>query len=203
MSKKRKLNAHLWERHPDDWYVEPEGVSARLFDMEDFGDDPLILDPACGSGRIVRAAHEAGYAAVGADKVSRTIDCSHVCDFLTEKFAGFDWVVSNPPFSLCAMRYRNDPPPPFVVKALSVARVGVAMLLPLPWLAGATRSRWLASSGLARVLVCVPRPSMPPGPVIEAGEDPGGGEEDFAWFIFRKGHTDPWTGGWCDWKAQQ
>lgn len=205
MSVKKKLNAHLWVRHPDDYYIEPEAVSTRLFEMLDiqrFGmprDATIILDPACGSGRIVRAARRAGYSALGTDKVRRSAECYRTADFLTDTPPQQpDWIVSNPPFALCAMRH-PDKAPPFVAKALEVARYGAALLLPLPWLAGATRSLWLAPR-LTRLLVCTPRPSMPPGPLIEAGIMPGQGNADFAWFIFESDHTGPWTGGWCDWK---
>jgi hypothetical protein len=49
-------------------------------------------------------------------------------------------------------------------------------------------ARWLAELPLARVYLLTPRPSMPPGHVIEAGEKPKGGTQDFCWLIFRRGH---------------
>jgi hypothetical protein len=207
--KKKPRNDHLWARHPDDWYVEEPWVSRRLFEiMPLFGNSPpgrkiTVLDPACGFGRIVASANTAGYEAIGSDIVQRApgIPGFQVRDFLDQQqpVEPVDWIASNPPFKHCRMRFKKDPPPPFVLRALEVAREGVALLLPLPWIAGDTRRKWLETAGLYRVLVVTPRPSMPPGPVIEAGEEPGGGEEDFAWFIFRKGHTGPWLGGWCNW----
>jgi hypothetical protein len=46
----RKRQSHLWVRDKHDFYVEPEWVSRRLFEVESFG---AVWDPACGSGRIV------------------------------------------------------------------------------------------------------------------------------------------------------
>jgi hypothetical protein len=182
----RALNAHLWARHPDDWYVEPEWCSERLFEVEKFED--FILDPACGLGRIVASATAAGYGAFGHDKVDRSGFCLGVLDFL-------DWqpdryistIVSNPPFGISRE---------FAGKALEVTTSKVALLLPTLWLHGDERSRWLATTPLAKVLILTPRPSMPPGPVIEAGIAPGGGKADFAWFIWEHGFTGSPTVDW-------
>lgn len=40
------------------------------------------------------------------------------------------------------------------------------------------------------------RPSMPPGPVIQAGVAPGGGTKDFAFYVWRIGHQGPPIVGW-------
>lgn len=172
----RELNAHLWARHPDDWYVEPEWCSERLFEVEPF---PLrIFDPACGLGRIVKAARAAGFKARGFDKVRRSDYCEGEADFL--KWCGLipEAIVSNPPFKVAVE---------FAAKALEVAEKKVALLLPTLWLHGDERSRWLAQTPLEKVLIITPRPSMPPGPVIEAGIAPGGGKNDFSWFIWSQG----------------
>lgn len=219
--KKVKKNAHLWERDPDDFYVESEDCSEALFRTVEFlaapplyGHSPgealprnqvVILDPSCGTGRVVRAARAAGYTAYGADIAPRwrafegRADHYGVADFLSAEQYGAvapHWIISNPPFKHCAMG-PHDPPPPYVVKALEVATVGVALLLPLNWIAGENRADWQEKAGLAQVLPIVPRPSMPPGAVILAGVSPGNGEKSFAWYIFRHGHKGPWTGGWC------
>jgi hypothetical protein len=83
--------------------------------------------------------------------------------------------VSNPPFGHAMA---------FAKQALTVAKRRVALLLPVKWLLGDKRSRWLADSPLVQVYFITPRPSMPPGKVIVAGASPGGGKEDFAWFIW-------------------
>ena len=186
--------AHLWARHPDDYYVEPEWCSARLFATEIF--TGTIIDPACGSGRIVRtarAARAAGHRVVGYDLVQRSVGCIAQENFLDTDYET-DNIVSNPPFKLCG-KPRDFV---FVRKALDTAADKVALLLPLPWMTGADKARYLQTTPLAKVLVLTPRPSMPPGPVIEAGLPPGGGTEDFAWFIWSHGHKGPPTLGWLN-----
>lgn len=192
---KSPLHAHLWDRHPDDWYVEPKWCSQRLFAVHPFFG--AIHDPACGTGRIVQAARDHGYIAAGADKVNRSkIGAIDHRDFFANSAGGaFDNIVSNPPFSLCdsqdGLNY------PFVQQCLAKARKQVALLLPSKWLSGDKRSRWLEQTPLFRVLHITPRPSMPPGPVIEAGIAPGGGKEDYAWLIWRIGYDSDPTVGWC------
>lgn len=184
----RDLNAHLWERHPDDFYCEPGWCSARLFEEVRF--DGLILDPACGLGRIVKSAHQAGLQAAGHDKVRRWSGCSSDRNFLdawVDYWVRPENIVSNPPFGIAQQ---------FVSQALCVATHKVAMLLPAKWLYGDKRSRWLATTPLSRVLFITPRPSMPPGPVIEAGIAPGGGREDFCWIIWDHKHFGEPTFGW-------
>lgn len=189
MSAAAKLNAHLWERHPDDWYVEPSWCSERLFAVEPFTGN--IVDPACGIGRIVDAARRAGLSALGMDKVSRSIACEHESDFLNASLRAteqrVDNIVSNPPF-----RHAQR----FVARALARAERKVAMLLPSTWVHGDERSRWLAGTPLRRVLFITPRPSMPPGPVIAAGMKPGGGTADFAWYVWHQGFDGKPELGW-------
>ena len=49
-------------------------------------------------------------------------------------------------------------------------------------------ARWLASTPLSRIYLLSPRPSMPPGHVILAGEEPGGGKQDFVWLVWDHEH---------------
>lgn len=184
MNAPTKLNAHLWARHPQDWYVEPEWCSERLFAVESF--HGAVIDPACGSGRIVRAARAAGLEAYGSDLVARSPECANVVDFLTAPRA-YPNIISNPPFGIAEA---------FVKRALDVTAGKVVMLLPTKWVQGDKRSRWLATTPLRKVLFITPRPSMPPGPVIEAGVSPGGGKEDFAWFIWLRGYDGTPECGW-------
>ncbi|MEK8121638.1 hypothetical protein WOB59_00515 [Methylocystis sp. IM4] len=178
---KRPLNAHLWERHPDDWYVEEEWVDHRLFEQESF--EGSICDPACGLGRIVQAARSAGFdSAWGQDKVNRSAYCARVVDFLSDDFRGGAPanIVSNPPFKLSRE---------FVMRARRIAARKVVMLLPLGWISGDKRSRWLEETRPRRVLILTPRPSMPPGPAILAGLRPRRGKTDFAWYIWERGYN--------------
>jgi hypothetical protein len=172
----REEKSRVWDRHPDDYYIEEEWCDRRLFEVEKFKGG--IFDPACGSGRIVRAAIAAGHVALGHDKVRRSVECTREADFLTSDV----WVsniVSNPPFGIAQE---------FIEHALEMSQGKTAMLLPLTWLAGDDRAVWLATTPLLRVYVLTPRPSMPPGPVIEAGIKLGGGKKDFCWVVWLRAY---------------
>ena len=176
---KKKKKSALWARHPDDWYVEPTWVSASIFAVEKF--EGRVWDPACGLGRIVVAAQNAGLNAIGTDLVARAGDAYEGgIDFLKVSAKdGEPNIVSNIPFGIAQA---------FVEKCLQLADRKVALLLPAGWLLGEKRSAWLETTPLRRVWFITPRPSMPPGPVVEAGIKPGNGSDDFAWFVWLKGY---------------
>ena len=190
---RRDKAAGIWARDSHDFYVEPEWTSRRLFEEEDF--DGSITDPACGLGRIVQSARLSGLSAIGYDIVARSPECSRVKDFLYPDWSGpSDNFVSNPPFGVADA---------FAKLALARARNKVALLLPVTWHCGAARTAWLETTPLCRVLTLTPRPSMPPGAVILAGERPGGGTKDYAWYIWQRSHAGPWQGGWLQRDASQ
>jgi hypothetical protein len=149
-------------------YVEPSWCSERLFDEEKFVGK--IYDPCCGFGRIVVSALQAGYRAYGSDKVDRGWD-STPQDFLKHQ-SMHDNLVFNPPFDII-----ED----FVSHAVALARRKVACVFPTARLNAA---RWLDNMPLTRVWLMTPRPSMPPGHVIQAGGKVGGGKSDYCWLVF-------------------
>lgn len=175
--------SHLWDRHPEDWYVEPHWVSKRLFEVRKFAG--AICDPACGMGNIISSARTMGYQTLAMDIVKRSPLIEIVpYDFLSDEDMIFDNIVSNPPFKHCddSADYR------FVRLCLDRASDQVALLLPLTWIGGDKRSRWLEETPLESIYFITPRPSMPPGTVIEAGGSVGGGTKDFAWFVWQHGY---------------
>ena len=198
----RQTQSKLWARAENDWYVEPSWCDERLFAVETF--EGSIYDPACGMGRIVLAARAAGLDAHGSDIVSRSDVCEREADFLDWRWpmgARVENIISNPPFALCDDRRARTHP--FVDLALKRANRKVALLLPSNWVQGASRSRWLATTPLRRVLFLTPRPSMPPGQVIAAGGKPGNGTTDYAWFIWLKGFDGRPELGWLHRDADQ
>jgi hypothetical protein len=175
----REKQAHLWERDPHDWYVEPYECSAALFSVEEF--EGSIWDPACGIGRIVESARSAGFQSIGTDLVSRGPICSRISDFLCREYTPeFSNIVTNPPFRLAEE---------FIREAIEIlpSKGKLAAILPLVWLSGFSSKRdWLPRSPLKTVYPLSPRPSMPPGKVIEAGIRPGNGTKDFAWLVWQR-----------------
>ena len=158
----------------DEWYVEPEWVSARLFQEETFSGN--IYDPCCGMGRIVVSALKSGYSAYGSDIVNRGWDAVPR-DFLQQS-AQHDNIVTNPPFDKIRAVTEH---------ALRLARRKVAVIMPTARLNAA---RWLIGSNLETVWLLTPRPSMPPGHHIQAGGKVGGGKSDYCWLVFSKGYDD-------------
>lgn len=177
----RKRDSSIWARDPHDWYVEPRWCSQRLFEVEPFRGD--ICDPACGSGNITHSAFAVGFETHGMDIVARDPNGCAAQDWLTYDGPAFDNIVSNPPFGLCDDRATNTYP--FVEQCLRFSERKVALLLPVTWLQGDRRSRWLEKTPLRRVWFISPRPSMPPGQVIAAGQKPGNGTTDYAWFVWQ------------------
>lgn len=175
LTESRPLNARIWNRADDEWYLEPHWCSERLFAEERF--QGSIYDPTCGTGRVVIAALKAGLKAYGSDLVDRGWD-STPQDFLKHG-SRHDNIVCNPPF---------DSAPKFAQHALKLARAKVAMIFPTARLNAA---HWLKGTPLVRVWLMTPRPSMPPGRVILAGEKPGGGKSDFCWLVWSHGHAGP------------
>lgn len=182
MAGKTEKNAHLWERHPEDWYTEERFATAELFKRETFPGG--VWDPACGRGHILAEAIAAGYEATGSDIAdrARVVDAPFVLgDFMSFPFPLGESVVFNPPyldgagieaFVRQAMRFR------------SVRKI--AAFVPSKFLWGADRARGFHTDRPAsRIYFITPRPSAPPGPVWEhAPEEVGGGSEDFAWCVW-------------------
>jgi hypothetical protein len=172
----RPLNAQVWQREANEHYVEPFWTSERLFEEEDF--KPGIWDPCCGFGRICTSAAKAGLYAIGTDILDRGYsEFAGAHNFLLmEKFRSPN-IVCNPPFNIAAA---------FALHALAhKGTQKVAMIFPTARLNAA---HWLKGTPLARVWLMTPRPSMPPGHTITAGEKPGGGKMDFCWLVWVKGY---------------
>lgn len=178
---KRAENSHIWQREEHEHYVEPEWCSRRLFE-EEFFQGP-IHDPCCGFGRIPASAAAAGKCGTGRDIVDRSNGEYGVEDFMTSTQPR-DNIVCNPPFD----QFRH-----FALKALTIAKYKVAMI----WLVRTLpAARWLRETPLARIHLLTPRPSMPPGHTITAGEKPGGGKQDFCWLVWDRAHVGPASIGW-------
>lgn len=179
-SVKRERNSHVWARSDDDWYIEPEWVSQRLFEVERF--EGVVWDPACGSGRICESARAAGHIILYSDIVDRGyrgLDLPLVVRDFLKIDTRTDNIVTNPPFDIARE---------FAEQANRLALRKFAIVFPTARLNAA---RWLNGMPLRRVWLLTPRPSMPPGRVIMAGDKPGGGKMDFCWLVFGPGSGAP------------
>jgi len=175
----KPISAHSWDREKHEHYVEPHWCSARLFDVEKF--EGPIWDPCCGFGRIAESATRAGLTAIATDIVDRGFrDFAGRADFLAETETRAPNIVGNPPFNIAGRFARHAIGLPGVEK--------VALIFPTARLNAA---HWIEGTPLARVWLMTPRPSMPPGHVIAAGEKPGGGKTDFCWLVWTRGRIGP------------
>ncbi|MFT4117441.1 hypothetical protein [Bradyrhizobium sp.] len=181
-ARKRSNKKRLWDRHPEDWYIEPDWCDDRLFAAEKF--EGRIHDPACGSGRIIAAARRAGLRATGSDIVKRA-PSFRVGNFF-EQTRFVENVVSNVPFRFAMA---------FVGHALNLADRKVAILLPSAWINAEARSIWLSRTPLRQIWLLAPRPSMPPG---HRANEPrvGNGTTDFAWLVWERGYVEKPRIGW-------
>lgn len=183
----RPLRAKIWARAADGHYVEPRWCSERLLEVEDFGPaHARVGDFACGWGTILRTIQAHGYTAVGGD----------IRDRLKRRglsgveFQQRDFLRNPPPRDIhsCITNPPYDQIREFTERAIEIARYKVAVLCLLRRLPAA---RWLQSLPLRMIYLLTPRPSMPPGTWIEAGNKPGGGTQDFCWLVFTRNWEHP------------
>jgi hypothetical protein len=184
----RRRHAHIFAKQEHGHYVEPAWCSARLLAVENFGPrGTLIADPACGFGTIACEIERAGYRVLASDVVMRprprSIPYSGGFGFFSRDFLnGYGErlserprsIICNPPF---------DHVEEFCRRACEIATHKVAMISPLRRLPAA---HWLQELPLETIYLLTPRPSMPPGEYIMAGNTPGGGSQDFVWLVFNK-----------------
>jgi hypothetical protein len=183
LSPLKPRDSHIWRPAEDGFYVEEPWVAERLFDVERF--DGAIHDPCTGFGTIPHAAIKAGLRATAADIVDRSsispfgkIPRFAIREFLTDD-RRWPNTVFNPPFHIVRQ---------FILRALAVTERKVAAVFPLARLPAA---RWISDTPLRDIWLLTPRPSMPPGHVIAAGEKPQGGRVDFCWLVWDRGYDGP------------
>jgi hypothetical protein len=172
----RARKSHVWDRDPHEHYVEPAWCSERLFEEEKFRG--AIHDPCCGFGTIPAAAARFCSLITCADIVDRGYKDADVRDFFDDQDV-YSNIVCNPPFDIAAK---------FTFHALKLAYRKVAIILPSARLNAA---HWLGDTPLRRVWLMTPRPSMPPGSYISAGNKPGGGRADYCWLVFEHRQSGP------------
>jgi hypothetical protein len=179
----RLRQSHIFVRDQHDHYVEPQWCAARLFAVETFGPPgAVVYDPACGWGRILSAAKDAGYTPVGADKRDvlerNELGLNHIefaCrDFLVDPVpGGIVGVVSNPSYHSIRQ---------FCERAVEIAQLRVAILCPLPRVVAA--HRWLTHLPLQKVLALSPRPSVPSADFLTRGGKAQGDRREYCWLLF-------------------
>lgn len=179
-----------WPREPDNWYSEEHWCSERLFAVEAM--EGRTLDPCAGNGHIVASGRKAALAMEGWDLRQRAApNVRGGIDWFAEDSSfgpgtfPVDNIVSNPPYGVGNGIRIEDA---FLILALQRARCKVALFLPAAWPHSDARGRWLEHLPWYRTYMLSPRPSCPPGYVVQRGEPTGNGQKDFCWFVFLKGY---------------
>jgi hypothetical protein len=184
----RERNSHIFDKEQRGHYVEPAWVSRRLFEVERFYGE--IYDPACGWGTILKAATDRGLDVIGSDIVDRR---RH---HLGKKFFKNDFLKNQPAAGVAGSIICNPPfdhVEEFCRSAVATGAPKVAMICLTRRLNAA---HWLQALPLKRIWLLTPRPSMPPGAWITAGNKPGGGTQDFCWLVFARGFSGELTVRW-------
>lgn len=143
------------------------------------------FDPAAGDGRMIKEIVRRGNKGphilgdIRDERISwaGVPATSSVGDFLSQKCPPFDFLITNPPFSL-AQR--------FVEHSLPNAGGRVCILQSVAFQGTAKRSRWLVESGLRYVLNLPTRPKWE----VDSGSRVFSNVWDFAWFIFEPGYRE-------------
>lgn len=163
------------ERMPQDFYETPAWCVHRLFEVINPSTDARILEPCAGTGAIIEAAPHLNWHAIEIDRQRvGQIPLSQMRvikgDFLKMDVPeGFDWVVTNPPYSQAEA---------FISKCLSIA-TNVVMLLRLNFLGSQHRCEMFHHMwGVPAVYVLPNRPSFIGGKTDAT---------EYAWFHWHKG----------------
>lgn len=173
--------AHVWERDPHDWYIEPTRVTVQLLAREAF--EGWIHDPFCGGGNIVQTLADAGHVATGSDLIRRTSAPWFIgeADFFNGPYGAFGApnVVSNPPF------YRAKGTEDATRRILELTPGKVAVFVEARFLQGSGRARGLwRDTPPSRVWIITPRASCPPGSFLASGGKAGNGSADWLWLVW-------------------
>ncbi len=141
-------------------------------------------EPACGEGHMAEVLGEYFREVVATD--IHDYGYGDVADFLSPNTHCFpDWIVTNPPF--------NDKAEAFVLRAIEVARVGVAMFLRLQWLETIGRyERIFKPHPPALIAQFAERV-----PLCKGRWDPDGSTATaYLWIIWTRSHKGPTEFAW-------
>jgi len=178
----RPKNAHIFAKAEGLHYVEPEWVSSRLFEVEQF--PGLIWEPFAGWGRIAEAARAAGYTVRATDITDRGYPLDAVEDFLNiDHIDPKTSIVGNPPFTDAIVQH-----------AIKLNPIKMALVWPFARIVAAWP--WLATAPLAHIWMLTPRPAMPPASYIAAGKKPEGARVEHCWLIFERDYDGLPQLGW-------
>lgn len=175
-------NNHKGQRKKSDFYETPYTITKHLMDNEPFDLNKTVCEPACGDGAIVKVLEQYFKSPIIHYDIER--------DFLTVQNEEYDYIVTNPPFSLA---YE------FIQQSKKLAKEKFAMLLPLSYLHGKRRYDNIYTNthyGLQTIYVFTRYPML--GEQLRPDGKYNTGMMVYAWYIFTNGYTNPPTIQWLD-----
>lgn len=137
-----KTNRH---RDPTDYYATPAPIARMLLENVDFDRNASVLEPCVGQARVLEITlREAGFTSITASDIQAVGPERR--DFF-DVAGDYDYIITNPPF-----RDHGK----WILHAKRLARMKIALLLPLNYLTGANRMSAIWSDAefpLAEVLI--------------------------------------------------
>ncbi|NBP56209.1 hypothetical protein EBU71_06695 [bacterium] len=182
MGKNFSTNNASGKRKASDFYETPYSITRHLLNVEKFNYDLSVLEPAQGSGAIVKILSENW-------QNTKITGYDIEKNFLTET-EQYDYIITNPPFSIAF---------DFIQVAKRVAKNKFAMLLPLSYLHGKKRFDEVYSDrnyGLKCVYVFTRYPML--GESLREDGKYNTGMMVYAWYIFENGYSDDPKIKWID-----
>ena len=171
------------QRKKSDFYETPYSITQQLLDVLEIEKDSFILEPACGGGAITKVLELNNFSNLESYDIEK--------DFLKEeRVLGFDYVITNPPFSLAKE---------FILKSKEVCRKGFYMLLPLSYLHGKERHDIIYQNNnfmLKTVYVFTRYPML--GDKLRDDGKYRTGMMVYAWFYFENGFVGDSSIKWID-----
>ena len=170
------------KRKKSDFYETPYTLTRKFLDVEYFNKNSTVCEPACGGGAISKVLNEYWED----DKITAY---DKETNFLWD-FNDYDYVITNPPFSLAFE---------FIQKAKQLAKSKFALLLPLSYLHGKKRFDEIYSDrdyGLEKVYVFTRYPMLGE-PLREDGKY-NTGMMVYAWYVWTNGYSGQPIIDWLD-----
>ena len=170
------------KRKKSDFYETPYTLTRKFLELEDFDKELRVCEPACGEGAIVKVLEEYW----GKDKITAY---DKETNFLWD-FDDYDYVITNPPFSIAFE---------FIKKAKQLAVRKFALLLPLSYLHGKKRFDEIYSDkkyGLKKVYVFTRYPML--GEKLREDGKYNTGMMVYAWYVWENGYSGKPYIDWID-----
>lgn len=159
----------------DRYYTKPD-LARQLVSMLDLGYGITALEPSVGGAAFSTALYNLNHRVYACDIDHKAIGLydnwlagRFVCSFLDLDCNDVDWIIGNPPYNDAENHCKH---------AIKNARIGVAFLLRLGFMASVQRSEFWRQNPPTRVIVLSKRPSF-------TGDGKTDGSE-YAFFVWEK-----------------